>query len=251
MSMGFSQEWYKAFKTPFKNVKNAKELLAGLNDEKAFVIPHIHHMDWQNHDPALEPVVEIYSTFGSREYGGCKYASVSGCTAKHTVQYALSLGYRLGFVGSGDGHAGRPGKDTWLRVRGARACGITGIYAKELTRDALWTALKARRCYATTGKRIIVKFHLNGHMMGENVKLDSAAQARNLAVEVHGTAKIEKTTIVKNNEDVHVRTPREYDVAFDWCDAGTAKSGDYYYLRIEQADGAMAWSSPIWLDVRK
>ena len=35
-------------------------------------------------------------------------------------------------------------------------------------------------------------------------------------------------------------------VTFSWQDQGSVQ-GDYYYVRITQVDGAMAWSSPIWI----
>ena len=35
----------------------------------------------------------------------------------------------------------------------------------------------------------------------------------------------------------------------EWLDKAEARSGDYYYLRVIQRDGHMAWSSPIWVDV--
>lgn len=37
------------------------------------------------------------------------------------------------------------------------------------------------------------------------------------------------------------------DCDFEFVDQGAAAHGDYYYLRIKQLDGAMAWSSPIWV----
>jgi len=36
------------------------------------------------------------------------------------------------------------------------------------------------------------------------------------------------------------------DVSFEVIDAGR-KQGDYYFVRVRQADDAMAWSSPIWV----
>ena len=37
------------------------------------------------------------------------------------------------------------------------------------------------------------------------------------------------------------------DGDFEFVDQGTAAHGDYYYVRVKQLDGAMAWSSPIWV----
>ncbi|MFL2519475.1 MAG: DUF3604 domain-containing protein [Candidatus Azotimanducaceae bacterium] len=35
-------------------------------------------------------------------------------------------------------------------------------------------------------------------------------------------------------------------VTFSWQDQGSVQ-GDYYYVRVTQVDGAMAWSSPVWI----
>ena len=36
------------------------------------------------------------------------------------------------------------------------------------------------------------------------------------------------------------------EVTFSWQDQGSVQ-GDYYYVRVTQVDGAMAWSSPVWI----
>ena len=37
------------------------------------------------------------------------------------------------------------------------------------------------------------------------------------------------------------------DVAFEFTDTSTPRQGDYYYVRVLQANDAGAWSSPIWV----
>jgi hypothetical protein len=37
------------------------------------------------------------------------------------------------------------------------------------------------------------------------------------------------------------------DQEFEYVDLGDRTPGDYYYLRVEQVDGAAAWSSPWWV----
>ena len=39
----------------------------------------------------------------------------------------------------------------------------------------------------------------------------------------------------------------ERDIAFSYTDADDPLAGDYYYVRVRQANDAMAWSSPIWV----
>ncbi len=37
------------------------------------------------------------------------------------------------------------------------------------------------------------------------------------------------------------------DVSFSHTDGNDPRQGDYYYVRVRQVDGAMAWSSPVWI----
>ena len=37
------------------------------------------------------------------------------------------------------------------------------------------------------------------------------------------------------------------DVRFSYTDEDDPNQGDYYYVRVRQANDAMAWSSPIWV----
>ncbi|MDP7640243.1 MAG: hypothetical protein QGG73_11100, partial [Candidatus Hydrogenedentes bacterium] len=38
-----------------------------------------------------------------------------------------------------------------------------------------------------------------------------------------------------------------YDREFEFADDEMMLHGDYYYIRVKQLDGALAWSSPIWV----
>ena len=42
---------------------------------------------------------------------------------------------------------------------------------------------------------------------------------------------------------------REYQVA--WTDPEPAGGVHYYYVRVRQADGELAWASPLWSDYAK
>jgi hypothetical protein len=65
--------------------------------------------------------------------------------------------------------------------------------------------------------------------------------------------RVHELTVVKNVDSVSAQlVPGDgaLDQSFEWSDSGTAAAGDYYYLRVHQVDGAMAWSSPWWLGRR-
>jgi hypothetical protein len=73
---------------------------------------------------------------------------------------ALNRGIRIGLIASNDG-SGLPG--SW-------PLGIAGIWAQELSREAVWEALKRRRTFGTTGDRISLWLQLNGEPMGSVIR---------------------------------------------------------------------------------
>jgi len=219
-----------------------------LGDRDCLTIPH--HCGggpvpifWKYHNPKYEPVVEMASVHGVSEMMGhprCIYSPV----ASGMAQAALARGYRLGMIGSGDTHDGLPG----LGSPGHRA-GLVGIYAKELTRDAIFEALRARRVYATTGCRAILRFNMNGTKMGSVRRLTDVQTARTITVSVLGDAPIDSITIVKNNDPVVTVPGTGAFSTLTWTDPAAVKNGDYYYARIKQTDDEWIWSSPIWIEL--
>lgn len=228
-----------AFDTPQK-------LWAALRGQPALTIAH-HTAggpiaaDWSiPPDPALEPVTEVASVHGSSEAAdspGVIYDAVAGNFARD----ALGRGYRLGFVGSGDGHDGHPG----LAHLASHAGGLVAILADELTRDGVLAALRARRVYATNGPRIVLHATLDRAPMGAAVP---ASGTRELEVLVVGTAPLERVDVVRGGK-----------VARTFAGTGSAEmrvaervtglaAGDYVYVRAVQQDGGAAWSSPFFVD---
>ncbi len=157
-----------------------------LRDKEAITIPHVggRPANLNYHDPDVEPLVEIYSAWGEFEW---------------MLTESLKKGYRVGCVAGSDDHKGRPGAS----YPGSSAFGVygglTGIFAEELTREAVWDALKNRRCYATTGQRIFLKVLADGHWMGDEYTTDDAAI---IQVQAIGTDVIEKIEVIKGTEVV-------------------------------------------------
>lgn len=254
-------------------------LFKALKDETVIVIPHHpahpgNHCDWKDHDPEKERLVEIYSFWGcserSAEDGNIYIGSpvenpqgVPGVNPLGYVQRGLAMGWRVGFSANADDHSGH-GSDRIIRRKADRdfTGGLTAVYAKENTREAIWDALMSRRCYATTGDRIIVDFRLDGHLMGSEIRLSEhpgLASSRRLRVSAHGTGQIESIEIVRNNRDARVVKPDAFDVEFEWTDSEALSEINlppaehssvpftFYYLRVTQENGQMAWASPIWI----
>ena len=238
----------------FVEESNSLEKLWKLLEGKdALTIPHhpkyCGRTDWKLRNNEMQRLVEICSMWGISESGGI-----------HSVQYALSRGHRLGFIGGTDTHFGQPGHGSYGVNEGR---GLAAVYAGKLTREAIFDALRDRHCYATTGDRILLSFKVNDVRMGKEVKISSLSKdandrPRRVAVKAEGTALIKKIEVVRNNEVVYTHKKRDLSAEFQWEDnvplAQIALSPTYmgdvpfvfYYCRLTQENGQMAWSSPVW-----
>lgn len=149
--------------------------LRGRDD--VLLIPHVggRWADLDYFDPELEPLVEIYSSWGEFEW---------------LLKDAFDRGLRVGISCGSDDHKGRPGAS----YPGAGTFGVQGgllcLWASELTRESLWNALQARRCYGTTGERIALEFEtVGGIPMGGEDRTQGPPRFR---VRVEGTSDVER-----------------------------------------------------------
>lgn len=229
------------------------ELAELLSDRPALAVPHhptdgVHPMDWDTYRPEVEPLVEIYQVRRCAEGDGPAATNSLGLSPHPlSVQAALARGYRLGFVAGSDNHLAQPStpyahnpkrSQLWHRP------GRTAVLAPELTREALFEALRARHTYATTLPNILLDVRADGHLMGDEYRSTIPPA---LSVRIFGTDVIKEVIIVKNNEDVYIHPGGDTRVEFTWNDPAFVEDS-FYYVRVTQRDGNMAWSSPIWVD---
>lgn len=170
------------------DLPHVRDLYAAYRHGDVLITPHVGgaHADLSYHEPSLEPAIEITSTHGSFEW---------------FLEEALQRRYTVGFIGGSDSHTGRPGIDTpGCQPRRYAQAGLTGIYASDLTLDAFFEALKARRCYATTGARIIVHVDVDGHPLGAAY---GTASPPSIAVSVTGTAPLESVELFRGMEKIY------------------------------------------------
>lgn len=227
--------------------------------------------NFQDFEPEFERVVEIYNAWGSSECTKkegntrpitCKNKSGVQENAEGSIQKALQRNCRFGFVAGG------------LDDRGAYAGffegdqeqyspGLTAIIAPEHSRSALSEALYNRSCYATTGERMILGLSLAGSPMGTEVSTalkPGLRVNRHLAGYVAGTAALKLIEIIRNGKVIKTFKTNDYWLDFVYDDMepldkvvitpkDKAPPFAYYYLRVTQEDGHMAWSSPIWVDL--
>ncbi|MEG2296722.1 MAG: DUF3604 domain-containing protein, partial [Clostridium sp.] len=167
-----------------------------LKKEKIRAITVPHHTakramlgSWEINDDEINRLAEIYSSWGNSEGAGCERPIIGGAVYEnHSVQYALSKGYRLGFITGSDTHAGTPGYSHWVFAQAMESYrgGLTCIMTEKLDKKSIFDALYNRNVYATTGERIILEFDLNGVRMGQELSL-AQNPIRHLHVKVVGT----------------------------------------------------------------
>jgi hypothetical protein len=200
---------------------------AGRDD--VLLIPHIggRYADIVGfHDPQLEPVVEIYSDWGRFEW---------------LLHDALRAGYKVGVVANSDGHKGRPGASHPGASTFGAYGGLTCVLAESLTREAVFEAVRARRCYGVTGaQRIHVELAVNGLPMGAEGQADGPVRIVGRAA---GTGLIERIDVFRGLELIHTVSP--------YTEASFARSDRYRIAwagsRVRGRDRLTRWDGSLEL----
>lgn len=106
-------------------------------------------------DETLGPLIEVVSCWGVFEW---------------LLHDAIEQGHLFAVMANSDGHKGRPGAEGPGAGEFGIAGGMTCVLAEDLSRQAIFNALKQRRCYGTTGARIHLDFTVNEHTMGSVIE---------------------------------------------------------------------------------
>ncbi len=202
---------------------------------------------------SYQPLVEVFSRHGNSEFSGmtfpdddpvgCREAAGEGATVREALAMWDDEGapiHRMGLVGSGDSHDGRPGRDAEEAAR-VEACpstpldgegvewggdavrieqtGLVCAYVQASTREQavsrgrIFDALEDRFTYATTGARITLWTEIavttgdggtRWSRMGQETTLDTAA----------GEGAVARIHVEKDDEDLE-------RVSLLWLDPAT------------------------------
>ncbi len=197
-------------------IYTADELFRALKGEDAVMIAHVggRYADLNYaHDGVLERAVEVHSTWGTFEW---------------LLHDAFAKGYRVGVVCHSDDHKGRPGNTRPGASTFGAIGGLTCYFMPELSRDALFAALRQRRHYGTTGTRLfldlravfdrdVVRFSddpalgpateqtVRDAAMGDIVRPGAAEMT--LSVEAIGTAPLERLDVLHGTRVVQSVRP--------------------------------------------
>jgi hypothetical protein len=201
-------------------VHTADALFRALDGEDAVVVAHVggRYADVKYaHDGRLERAVEVHSSWGTFEW---------------LLHDAFEMGFRVGVVCHSDDHKGRPGATRPGASSFGAIGGLTCYLMPELTRDALFAALRRRRHYGTTGTRMFIDlkatfdrpvigfsedpklgpgdaFPVDEALMGDIIRPGPAAMR--LCAEVIGTAPLDRVDVLHGTKVV--QTVRPYAAA--------------------------------------
>jgi hypothetical protein len=255
------------------------------NGKEYISIPHhtgrpnkYRSWDEDYYSPEHEPLFEIYSSWGSSEARQTRFPMSGGNNdAASYYTDALKAGTRFGVIASSDDHATLPGAVHTHRIQPydmPNLCdqshnGLAAIRATELTRPALFDAMKRRSTYATTLARSLVDVQIGDASMGEEIKADAVlSRKREIRVRLtlHGSPGA-KISLMRNGELLESKSlGKEFpvssavnEVVFEDAERLediAVKDAKFhpdpfavYYVRIEDGRSFHQWTSPIWVDV--
>jgi hypothetical protein len=198
--------------------------------------------DWRDNDPDLEPIVEIFQgARTSAEHEGAPLAPTEQRTELHAGGYrplgylwnAWKKGYKLGVQASSD----------HVSTHTSYAC----VLAENGSREALVDAMRKRRTYAATAN-IILDYRVEAggvtYLQGDILKAGAPPQ---ISARIVGTAPLKEVVVIRDNEYVYSARPGEETYLLSFRETSLAPGEHYYYVRAEQTDGNVAWSSPVWV----
>jgi hypothetical protein len=201
--------------------------------------------DWRDNDREIEPIVEIYQgDRNSYEFEGAPRAGYSSDSGKKPVQiagwkpagfvdHALKKGYRLGFQSS---------SDHW-----ATHISYCIVLASANDRQSIMAGLRKRHCYAATDD-LIADVRSGPHVMGDEFTTHAPPV---LKMTVIGTLALKVVDVIRDSEVIHTYRPAQQKFEATWTDPHPLAGLHYYYVRAEQIDGELAWTSPMWIDHRR
>lgn len=226
------------------------KLMAACRQHGMIAAPH--HIgwtghQWEEHDPEVVRFLEICSVHGVFEKMGNEPIPHRGGIAGMFVQDGLAMGKKFGLAGGSDQH-GLIWHHRICWKRNAYRGGLVGVLAPELTREAIFDALRHRRTFATTGVKMRMGFKVNGALMGSEITCEGPPV---LEADLIAMQDIRWVDVVRGNEDVLRYGGESLHTFFSFTDEGCPVGREtWYYLRVIFESGDMAWSSPIWVTRR-
>ncbi|MFW6279443.1 MAG: DUF3604 domain-containing protein [Planctomycetota bacterium] len=230
-----------------------EELEDTMDEGDFFVVPH-HTTRANKHGeisddiypgPRRMPLLEIHSKWGTSEYRGNPNALHNVHPGPSFAQDFLNRDMILGFIAGTDTHATMPSGGGYEPGHIDRKPGLTAVQSHALTREKIFSNMKNRHCYATSGERILLHGTIRGADFGQVVPPEDATSTPDIDVLIAARSNISRIDLIRDGERIHSNHPDDWKSRFSYTDNHDAPA--YYYIRVTCSSGAQAWSSPVWI----
>ena len=192
-------------------------------DTNTFTIPHQPFnlkQVWNHKDNVHRPLLEIFQGFRNE-------------VKEADAQVGLKGGHEVGFIASSD----------HLSTDASFAC----VWSPKPEREPIFRSLQARRTFGATAK-IVLKVTCGDHWMGEKFSTNKIPP---VAIEVTPTAGLTGLTLVLDGKDsvsiADLLSSPNHSTGTSLTLPKLDPGLHIFYVRVTQADGNMAWSSPFWV----
>ncbi len=237
------------------------DLWSGLRASGATFMTVPHHMSAKQfplslchfYDERYDLVAEIYSCWGDSLEHGEPVSMLTSRVRELAFIHSIRAGYHVGFIASSDSHDGHPGTSQGTEARNHMfhylGSGEVGVLVGCPSREEVFDALSARRCFASTGENIVACTEMEGHLMGSVVKGRTMSRAPTLRVCAGSFLPFQEVAIYRNGWMVdRILTGPVVNVDIEWRDPMYSPGDSVsYFAKVVRCDGERAWTSPIWV----
>ena len=188
-----------------QDATSVAELREVVSRQNSIAIPHhigyaagYRGINWDHYSEEASPFVEVFSLHGCSLGDHAPYPMLHDMGPRDHGSTALAgwdRGFRFGIVGGTDHHGAYPG--SW-------GDGRMGVFAEDLSRQALWDAFAARRVFAATGDRIDARITINDSPLGSVI---TAGDRRHIKLNVAAADKLDRVDLYKNEHLLQRFTP--------------------------------------------
>ena len=112
--------------------------------------------------------------------------------------------------------------------------------------------MRKRHTYAAT-RNILLDYRIRASTAKRIFRDDDLSRPRaipEIRAHIQGAGPLKTVVIVRDNQYIYSIDPKGSTFDLRLSRAAVPEAGDqhYYYVRMEQRDRNMAWSSPIWVN---
>ena len=206
LAYGDHNIYYKQPHGPIIGASNLEALRKALRELQVqgidcMLLPHhigyqqgFRGINWGAFTSEFSPVVEIMSMHGASESPEAPYPylhTMGPRDGQSLYQHGLGMEHLVGVMASTDHHSAHPG---------SYGHGCLSVWASDLTRDHLWSAIFQRRTVALTGDKIALQFALNDAPIGSVLPF---VQERHLQVAIEAGSSIDYVDVVYCNHVIY------------------------------------------------